>query len=135
MKFSNFAVIYCPFGRCLEINPPLDWITEWGIPKLANQFPFIAYSSFGAKFIYFSINHTCMWIYVMSDCKDKLFQEYFSGFKHYGTNIHVRLVSLSRYSELPTLEQPSLCLYILFPNSMRNKFLNKKKIRQSLKRT
>ena len=106
---------------------PLGWITGWELRNLASQLPFTAFSSFGASFIYFSTNHTCMWIYIMPDCKDKLLKEYFSGFKHYGTNIHVRLVSLSRYSELPTLEQPSLCLYILFPNSMRNKFLNKTK--------
>ena len=63
----------------------------------------------------------------MPECQDKLLKEYFSGFKYYGTNLHVRLISLSHYSELPTLEQPSLCLYILFPNTMRTKFLSKTK--------
>ena len=76
--FKTFQFIYCPLWTTFGDQPPLGWITWWGLPNLASQLPFTAFSSFGAKFIYFSINHTCMWIYVMPYCEDKLLQEYWS---------------------------------------------------------
>ena len=68
----------------------------------------------------------------MPDCKDKLFKDYFSRFKHYGINLYVRLVSMSHYSELPTLKQSSVCLYILFMIFMKYKLLSKTKQKISI---
>ena len=73
-------------------QPPLGWITGWGLSNLVSHLPFTSFSSFGSKFISFAFNRTCMWIYVMPDCEDKLLQEYFSRFKHY-----VKIYTLDSY--------------------------------------